>query len=362
MTALALVLAPAVATASQPDGPFTIAYRSDDLPRVAAHQSAPGSSASPAQEHTRVRVALSEAANKRLKARRLRRLLAIELDDIATIDPHPLGPLGRDLIRVWLELPTERRALIEVRGGGRSLARRTLVIAEFEGDVAARVVAIAVAQMVRVQWRAELRARSAPKTAGGDGGPARDPESAFTLGGSLTGLWLPGSAPAALLGPELSLSHHGDLTGHTLYGRWLMGADGERHGRWFELGAAIDMTLALSQSWRARLGARAGGVVLALPEADPIDSAVASPTDWTVRGGAQLGIEASPEPKTWIGLSLEPGATLRSLNVVDRSGHHTNLGGFALGLSLSVLSAPWLEPAASATTTTGRASQQGLSH
>jgi len=356
VTALALVLAPAEASAAPPDGPITIAYRTDGAPRVAAHRSATRGSATPAPEHTRVRVALSEAANKRLKARRLRRLLAIELDDIATIDSHPLGPLSRDLIRVWIELPTERLALIEVRGGGRSLARRTLVIAEFEGDVAARVVAIAVAQMVRVQWRAELRGRSAPKTAGGDGGVARAPESAFTLGGSLTGLWLPGSAPTALLGPELSLSHHGEITGQTLYGRWLMGADGERHGRWFELGAAIDLTLTITPAWRARLGARAGGVVLALPEAAPINSSVASPTDWTVRGGAQLGIEASPEPGTWIGLSLEPGATLRSLDVVDRTGHHTELGGFALGVSLSVLSAPWLEPVATASTTARSAS------
>ena len=339
---LALTLAPAAAGASPPDGPITIALRADVAQRSNGGR---GSASAPQQapEHTRVRVALSEEAIKRLKARRLRRLLAIELDDIATIDPRPIGPLGRDLIRVWIELPTERRALIEVRGGGRSLARRTLVIAEFEGDVAARVVAIAVAQMVRVQWRAELRARAAPKTDGHSDATERPPESAFTLAGGMVGLWLPGSAPEALLGPELSLSHHGQLTGQALYGRWLAGAGGGRHARWFELGAAIDLTLAITPSWRARLGARAGGVVLALPEADAVTAAVASPTDWTVRGGGQLGIKAAPQPSTWIALAVEPGATLRSLDVVDRTGTQTELGGFALGVSLSVLSAPWLD-------------------
>ncbi|RLB63391.1 MAG: hypothetical protein DRI90_06950 [Deltaproteobacteria bacterium] len=309
-------------------------------------QSAPKGTPDLELEQARVRVALSQPAHKRLKALRIRRLLAIQLDDIAAIDPKPTGPLGKDLIRIWIDLPTERRALIEVRGGERSLARRLLVIAGFPDDVAARVVAIAVAQMVRVQFRAAQRARLAPEE-----GPSRGPgdpheDQRFILGGSLTGLWLPTSAPEALVGPELSLTHRRGLTGQTIYGRWLMGSGSERHARWFEVGAALDLRLSVAPAWRARLAARAGGVALGLPEASPVNGSAASPADWTVRAGALLGIEASPQPGTWIGLAVEPGATLRSLDVVDHTGRATELGGFALGVSLSVLASPWLETTA----------------
>jgi hypothetical protein len=353
LAALTWLAAPAEALAGPPEGETTVAYRADLAKNTTRDR--PGSTDTSDLElaHVRVRLALSQPAAQRLKALRVRRLLAIELDDIASIEPKPIGPLGKDLIRVWIDLPTDRRALIEVRGGERSLARRILVIAGFRDDVAARVVAIAVAQLVRVQFRAAQRARSTPKEDPNRGPGDPNEDRTFTLGASFAGLWLPTSAPQMLLGPELSLTHRRGFTGQTLYGRWLMGADGERHARWFEVGAAIDFRLTIAPAWRAHLAARAGGVAVALPEAQPLGGSTASPTDWTVRGGAVLGIEASPQSGTWIGLAVEPGGTLRSLNVVDQAGRATELGGFALGVSLSVLASPWLDPAVPTTTTAG---------
>ena len=74
--------------------------------------------------------------------------------------------------------------------------------------------------------------------------------------------------------------------------------------------------------------------------------------------GRVLGV-ARGHPREHGRLSLEPGATLRSVDVVDHSGHQTDLGGFVLGVSLSVLSAPWLEPAAAPSTTTTQKSPAG---
>jgi hypothetical protein len=280
-----------------------------------------------------VRVATSKAAQQRLGSQRVRRLLAIELEDEAVVAAAANGTLAGDIIRIWIDVPSSRRARIEVRRGERSVARRTLAISDFPADVAARVVAIATSEMVRVQAR--VQPRPTPRDAHAERA-AEGAKATFAVGGALSALILPSSSPAFGLGPELSLSHQIGLTSQTLYGRWLFGESGDRHLRWLEIGAAAGVRLPLGPAWRLHLAAKAGGVSLALPQADADEAR----SDWTVRAGGLIGVEAELAPRTWLGVSLEPGALLRSNDLEDTAGRHTELGGFALGLGVGLVASP----------------------
>jgi hypothetical protein len=252
---------------------------------------------------------------------------------------EPTGPLGEDVIRVWIDAPSARRAVIEVRRIDRSLARRALRIADFPADVAARLVAIATSEMVRVQARATLR-RPAPRSEPDDGSGSDD-DAAFRVDGGGMVLLLPSSEPLVLAGPEIALEHQRSITAQVLYARWLIGEGEGQRARWLEIGAAFDVRLPLSERWRARLALKAGGVAVSLPLAATIDELPTSGTDWTVRAGGLLGVEVELAPEAWLGLSVEPGASLRNLRVVDRSGLEHELGGFALGLGLGISASPF---------------------
>lgn len=289
-----------------------------------------------------VRVAVSPAAAKRLLAKRVRRLIALEVRRTVRTEREPIGPLGEELIRVWIDVPNPRRAIIEVRRTGRTLARRAISIADFDGNVAARVVAIAAGEMVRVQARA---VRRVPKTTP-DASAHRDPDAgdgAFRTNAGFGVLIAPNSEPALMLGPELGIEHRRGITAQTLYARWLMGEGEAQRIRWLEIGAAFDVRLPLSEQWRLRLSAKAGGVSLWLPNAVLIDGLPSQGSEWSLRAGGLLGIETRLSQRDWLGLSVEPGATLRTLGVVDAARQSTEVGGFTLGIALNLVSAPWLD-------------------
>jgi len=295
------------------------------------------SSPASASESIQVRVALSKAAAKRLFTLRVRRLLDIELDGVATVEAASHGPLAGDIIRVWIDVPNPRRAVIEVRRAGRSLARHQLAIGGFPSDVAARVVVIAASEMVRVQ--AELGQQVQPPANDNTEPSGEDEDAALAFGAGLTGLILPGTDPGLLFGSELALEHRRGISAQTLYGRWLFG-EGALRLRWLEVGAAVDVRAALSPVWRLRFGARAGGVALAIPNAALIDGAPAT-SDWTARAAALVGVEAALLPSSWATLSLEPGAMLRSIAVTDREGDLDDIGGFALAVNLGLVTSPF---------------------
>jgi len=325
--AVAVALAPlvlcATASADEPDKPATVAQDSAGAPAAA-------------DELLSVRVARSKAAAKRLFVLRIRRLLRIELDGVASVEPAPNGPLTEDIIRVWIDVPNPRRAIIEVRRAGRSLARHELAIAGFPSDVAARVVVIAASEMVRVQ--AQLDQQVQPPTDDNNKPIGDDEDSALAFGAALSTMLLPMSEPALLFGPELTLEHRRGITAQSLYSRWLIG-DGDLSLRWLEVGAALDLRATLSPSWRMRFGGKVGAVALSVPDAVLIDGAPAT-SDWTARGGALFGIEAAVMPLTWVALSVEPGATLRSVTVQDHTGSSSDLGGFALAVNLGLVVSP----------------------
>ncbi|MEZ4437910.1 MAG: hypothetical protein R3B72_02400 [Polyangiaceae bacterium] len=288
-----------------------------------------------------LRVALSPAAAERLLELRVRRLLAIELDDLVSVDQGATGPLEGDLIRVWIDTPTPRRALIEVRRGSRSVARRGLAIADFPADVAARVVTIATAEMVRVQARID-EAPAGPSQPNDDG-TGQTEDAPFAMVPSLDGMWLPSSAPGGLFGAGFALEHRAGITTQALHTSLLIGEGGGQSLRWLEVGATLGLRLNLAERWRLTLGAQAAGVSLSLPRATTVDGLATSGNEWTARVGAELGLETQLARLTWLRLDVRPGALVRSLDLAsnDLEAPHGEVGGFALGLGLGLVASPW---------------------
>jgi hypothetical protein len=274
-----------------------------------------------------------------MRGQRVLRLLDIELDERTPLAEQPIGPLGSDIIWVWIDMPSTGVALIEVRRFERPVARRTLAVASLAPEVAARVVAIAAAEMVRAQARA-ARAKESPKPAPG---PANDEAShahllaGITVSAALTALVLPMASPAVLYGPELGLTHRRGATGQQLYGRWLVNAAGEDLVRWLEVGAGADLRLPLpSPDWRLHFGARAAAVSARLGGALDEYGDATGVQEWTALGAAVLGVEARLAGPTWLEIAVEPGAVLHTVQSTRPSAEPSELGGFALGLSLAL--------------------------
>jgi hypothetical protein len=291
----------------------------------------------PQPEPLPVRVALSETATKRLFALRVRRLLSIELEGVANVSMTPTGPLRGDIIRIWIDTPTPRRAFIEVRRGSRSVAQRALAIADFPADVAARVVTIATAEMVRVQARLGEPSDPGPID---DGTEGRADEPGVAARASFGTVFLPSADPAIMVGPAFTLEHRTSFTTQALHVRVLGGEGDLQRLRWLEIGGTLGMRWRLGDRWRLAVGASASGLSLDLPKAAVIDGAAVRGAEWSARATGVIGGELAVAPDTWLSLELQPGGLVRSLDVVDGAGRASSVGGFAMGLELGLVIAP----------------------
>jgi hypothetical protein len=254
----------------------------------------------------RVRLGLSAAAGRRLGERRLRRLLAIELGKNLEVERDTTGPLGDDLVQVWIDLPSREQALIQVRRMGRTLAHRTLDIASYPGDVAARVLALDASEMIRVQAKAPPPSPCAGSVRPGAiaEGRALDAFSATATGFFR---WLPASDTALVGGPRIELEHHQGPIAQLLYLQWLAKPSAEAPARSIEAGLGLDARIGLGRAsvdWRLRLGTRAGFAAVSERGASPRSAA-------TANLAGRVAIEAEPARSLWLGLAAEPGAVIR---------------------------------------------------
>lgn len=300
---------------------------------------------SPAEaEPPRVRLTVSPKANERLIARRLRALLRIQLGDEAEVEPGAVGSLADELIYVWIDVPQPRLALIEVRGHAMALGRRTLAIADFPADVAARVVAIEASEMVRVQAAAHARNKAGPEPTG-DTDPLTGDDAGVALDSSFDVHGLPSASPSFLFGPTLSLEHRQQFTAQALYLRWHTGLGDGVGLRWLEVGAGIDLRFSLAERWRLTVGARAGAVVVGLPsdvEVDGHRNPDGASDEISARVAGSVGAETALAPQVWLGLRAEPGAVLRPFDYTV-PGPEPTLGsveGFSMVGSLSLRVTP----------------------
>lgn len=299
-------------------------------PRTAASTPVPAAPGSGTQlkglEPTaHARIALSRSADGRLAELRLRRLLAIEFGRRVQLDRESNGPLQDDLVQIWVDL-VEEKVVLHVRRMGRSLALRTLDIAGYPPDLAARLVAIEASEMVRVQVNA-LR----PEPCTGCRPQSKKAPSelaALTALGSAFLRVTPTADAPLLAGPRLEVGHQHAAFRQSVYGEWLIADDGATATRWLALGIGIDGRLpvgSLPTPWRFAFGARAGLVSLHRRGSADLD-------DWSASTAARIAAERALPSGVWVGLALEPGLIVRPI--------HDHLAGFTLGASLTLAAAP----------------------
>lgn len=304
---------------------------------VASAQSKPSKPSNGRPTFVEVRLSLSESATRVFSARQFRRYLTIELDDAGHVAAHDQGPLADHVGYVWIDLPEPGRVLIEARVGRHSVSTRTLAIREgLRPDVAARLIAIATSEMIRSQARpVRVRKPKPPKPPTPEEVElATRDNAAFLVSGGGRAAWLPASN-AWLGGSGLELSFRMARIRQHLSAAWMTGTSDMGPLRWTEVGLGVDGSVWLSPSWRVDVGAGGYAASQFASHALAIDDTGGERDAWNVRAAARLQLDRSLGACTWIGLGLEPGVLLRSVNVTTDSGTH-DLSGWFVGMSLAL--------------------------
>jgi len=323
-------------------------------PRAFAAEARPIASAKSAPQAparlVEVRLALSQEAAQNLSEARVRRLLEIELEENAILAPTAVGPLGDHVAYVWVDQPSPALAVIEVRVGDRPVARRRMGVQGLAGDVAARLVAIAAAEMVRAQMQP---VRPPPRRPPPPRGPTPEEiehasrmQPALMVSPGASAAFLP-SADGFLAGPSVGVGFRDFGLSETLFGRWFSGSAGGGVVRWLEVGLAAEYRVWLSPSWRLAFGGAAAVSSLHFTDATLRDGAPNERDTWSARAGARVGVEARLATPLWLTLAIEPGAILRPVAFTDARGAGSVEGlwlGLDLGLRFEYVRKPVLAP------------------
>jgi len=292
----------------------------------------------PQQKLVEVRVALSATASKQLVEPRLRRLLEIELGDTAVLAPAPTGPLGDHVAYVWVDLVGPSTVAIEVRVGARAVERREIADAELTGDIAARVIAIATAEMVSEQ----MKPVRVPKKA-----PAPKPPSteeieaasqradAVTIDARATGAFVP-SAGATMFGPSFDLGFRRFGIGAHLVGGFFTGPASFGSARWFEAGVGASYRLWVTPSLRFAGEITATASAVRVAGARIVGEVESRFDTWSARAGGSVAIEWRASDPVWLTLGAGPSAVLRPFEV-SAGGARSSFEGVFVGATLGVL-------------------------
>ncbi len=292
----------------------------------------------PPQRLVEVRLALSSTAVKLLSEPRLRRLLEIELGDAAVLAPAPTGPLGDHVAYVWVDLLGPATLAIEVRVGARSVERREIADAELTGDIAARVTAIAAAEMVRDQMK-PVRApkkQPAPKPPSAEEIEAASRQvDAVSVDARATAAFVP-SAGATMFGPSVELGFRRYGIGAHAVASFLTGPTDFGSARWFEagLGGGYRQWVTPSLRFAGELFATAAAVRVA--GAHVVGESESRFDTWSARAGGTLAIEWRASEPVWLTLGVSPSVVLRPFDVTT-GGVRTPFEGFFLGATIGVL-------------------------
>ena len=296
-----------------------------------------------------IRLSLSTFALRTLSEPRVRRLVEIETEDFAVLAPGTSGPLSDHVAYVWVDQPTISKVIVEVRVSDHPIARRELAVRGLAGDVAARLVATAVAEMIRagMAWHRPLPPPPPP--------PPRRPTAdeieraartapALMLTPSAAFAGLP-AASGALGGAGVALGFRYFGASESIFGRWLTGKAQGSTLRWLELGFAADYRFWLGRSWRIALGATGAFSSVHVADAASIGADEGQRETWSARAGGLVSIEARLARLVWIALELEPGAILRPVRFSDAGGAGGVVQGAWLGAGLALRLERVREPA-----------------
>lgn len=284
-----------------------------------------------------IRLSLSTFALRTLSEPRVRRLVEIETEDVAVLAPGAIGPLGDHVAHVWIDQPTISKVVVEVRVGDHNVERREIAVRGLAADVTARLVAIAISEMVRTG----MAPRPAPPPP-----PAAPPKptpdeierasrsaAVVQISPEVTFAALPG-ASAVLAGPGLALGFRRFGLSAGLFGRWLAGDTPRGALRWLEIGLGVDYRLWLHRSWRLAFGGSAALASLHVSQALAV-AGEAGREALSARAGGLFAVEAKIAEGAWLSLSAEPSAILRATRFTTATGDGVVKGAW-LGAGLSV--------------------------
>lgn len=276
----------------------------------AAHADAP--------KKLEVRLALSPAAAKTLSEPRFRRLIEIELQDIGALAQSATGPLGDHVAYLWIDQPTTSKITIEVRAAERPAARRDIAVLGLSGDVAARLSALAAAELLRAQ-RGPIRAPVQQKPANVAPTPEQierasrtRPALVLDLAGSAA--FLP-QAGGGLGGASVEAGFRCFGVSESLFGRFYTGSIRDAGpARWLEAGLALRYHLWLHPRFRLGFGGTMSLASVHLGQVSSIGGVAGERDTWSARAGAAISAEARVAKSLWLSLALEPGAVLRPVH------------------------------------------------
>ena len=288
-------------------------------------------------------VEIDGAAERVVDARSARRLIPLEVSDVAV--PVGNGARGGPLLFFRVLGRPDGSLRIELWERGEYHGARALTGAGENPQLVARRVALAAAELARRLARKRegslareeklRRAREAKekelRERTQDGPLALRAE--LGLGAASNELWLFGqqlSAELTLRGP-LRIDVGGELWGGALQ----PGLRVELQG--VSLGPAY--RLALTRRLDLDVGARAAALLLQVPSASALDGVVDQDSSWTAKvvGAARLQLGLSRQVR--LGLGLEAGGLLRSVSYTA-DGPGQRLGGFWWGASLGLVVTP----------------------
>jgi hypothetical protein len=285
-----------------------------------------------------IRLALSEGAARALFEPRVRRLVEIETERFAVLAPHAVGPLGDNVAYVWVDQPTPAKVVVEVRVGDHAVQRREIAVRGLAGDVAARLVAIAVSDVVL----AGMAPRPAPQPPPPP--PKRTPEEVERARRVEPALVLSPGAEVAVLpavagvlgGPSLALAFRRFGASESIFGRWLTGPTQGSNLRWLELGVSAEYRFWLGRSVRLALGGQGAFSSVHLADATGIEGLVGQHDAWSARAGGVVGVDVRLAAPAWLALHVEPGAVLRPVPFATGAPSAATLQGAWIGVGLAL--------------------------
>ena len=295
-----------------------------------------------------VLVEIGDSAETLLDARATRRLVALELADIdvppATGNPRAPRPLFFRIVQV------ERDLRVELWERGEFLGARVVSGTNAGGQLAARRVALAAAELARrLQRKRQVQAERERSLALARAAAAaiearRALDGPFALRSSLE-LSSTGSMSGLLAGPRLS--GQWELTALPRRTRleagvaWLAGsAPGSAKLEWSELSVSLVHRFALAETLDLDLGLNAAAASVRLTGVRAVDAIADQHETWSARGGLVLRLEPRLSRHVRFSIGGEAGTLLRTIPFQGLAGDSERLRGMWLGLSLGVVLTP----------------------
>ena len=303
-------------------------------------------------------VEFDSRADKLLKARLTRRLIAMELDEVdVPARPDLDSRTSERSLFVRVLGIEEGTLLVEIWEQGELYGQREVTVdAAASQTLSARRIAMATAELARRMRRKRLaeearRAREAERRAAEAAAASRRAEGVrLVMRSGVTGAAV-GPSDFWLAGPELDAGLQlGPSAKIQLGMAWLFGGvpalAGAARTRWFEVSLTPSYGFQLDQGLELDVGATAAAAAMHLTGVAAVDDIEGQLDTWSARAAArfELGVELSPLARLQLGPQV--GAVLRRVVVEDEDGRRRRLGGPWLGFALSLTLDPASAPAA----------------